>query len=62
MVRILDAQYVILSNRESGLGRYDVVLEPKDRNMDAFIMEFKAFDQKRQKYTSTVLVLRESKY
>ena len=53
---------MILSNRESGLGRYDVVLEPKDRNMDAFIMEFKAFDQKRQKYTSTVLVLRESKY
>ncbi len=45
----LDAQYVVLSNRESGLGRYDVVLEPKDRNMDAIIMEFKAFDQKREK-------------
>mgnify|MGYP001098171841 CR=1 FL=1 len=44
----LDAQYVISSNRESGLGRYDVVLEPTDRSMNAVILEFKVFDAKKE--------------
>ena len=33
--------YYIKSNRESGLGRYDIMLEPKDKNGNAFIIEFK---------------------
>lgn len=33
--------YNITSNRESGLGRYDVIMEPRDRKDDAFILEFK---------------------
>ena len=37
--------YVITSNRESGFGRYDVMLEPKNsKESDAIIMEFKVFD------------------
>ena len=36
--------YVIKSNRESGYGRYDVVMEPKDAQGTAVIMEFKVFD------------------
>jgi len=36
--------YVVKSNRESGYGRYDVVMEPKDVNDVAVIMEFKVFD------------------
>ncbi len=36
--------YVIKSNRESGYGRYDVVMEPKDGQETAVIMEFKVFD------------------
>ena len=36
--------YVIKSNRESGYGRYDVVMEPKDSLETAVIMEFKVFD------------------
>jgi hypothetical protein len=36
--------YVIKSNRESGYGRYDVVMEPKDGQGTAVIMEFKVFD------------------
>ncbi|MBO6111772.1 MAG: AAA family ATPase, partial [Lachnospiraceae bacterium] len=36
--------YVVKSNRESGYGRYDVVMEPKDINDPAVIMEFKVFD------------------
>ena len=41
----LQGRYVITSNRESGFGRYDVVLEPKDPKMDdAIILEFKVHD------------------
>ena len=37
--------YIVKSNRESGYGRYDVVMEPKDTNDVAIIMEFKVFDE-----------------
>jgi len=40
----LAERYVITSNRESGLGRYDVVLEPKRQEDCAVIMEFKVRD------------------
>ncbi len=40
----LSEQYTITSNRESGFGRYDVMLEPKDERDKAFILEFKVFD------------------
>ncbi len=36
--------YILTSNRESGYGRYDVMLEPKDKNKEAFLMEFKVYD------------------
>lgn len=47
LVLIVDLQsrYVIISNRESGFGRYDVMLEPKDPEKDdAIILEFKVRD------------------
>ena len=37
--------YIVKSNRESGYGRYDVVLEPKDKNNIAVIIEFKVYDK-----------------
>lgn len=37
----LSDRYVITSNRESGLGRYDVMLEPDNESDAAIIMEFK---------------------
>ena len=41
----LQNRYIITSNRESGFGRYDVMLEPKDiSNDDAIILEFKVHD------------------
>lgn len=41
----LQSRYVITSNRESGFGRYDVVLEPrKPEEYDAIILEFKVHD------------------
>ena len=41
----LQDRYVITSNRESGFGRYDVMLEPKNLEKDdALILEFKVHD------------------
>ena len=34
----LKYSYYVNSNRESGLGRYDIMLEPKDKNANSFIM------------------------
>ena len=31
--------------RESGFGRYDVIMEPKDKNKVAVIIEFKVYDK-----------------
>ena len=36
--------YMIKSNRESGYGRYDVIMEPRDVRKMAAILEFKVFD------------------
>lgn len=40
MVELQDS-YVISSNRESGLCRYDIMLEPRGKERDAYIIEFK---------------------
>ncbi len=41
----LQGRYMITSNRESGFGRYDVMLEPKNpKEDDAIVLEFKVHD------------------
>ena len=40
----LQTEYRITSNRESGYGRYDVMLHPLQPNLPAFVFEFKKFD------------------
>lgn len=46
----LQGRYVITSNRESGFGRYDVVLEPKNTEKDdAVILEFKVYNPRKEK-------------
>lgn len=40
----LEGRYTITSNRESGFGRYDVLLEPENKKERAMILEFKVFD------------------
>ena len=46
----LRKEYVITSNRESGFGRYDVMLEPRDfQKHPAIIMEFKVHDPEDEK-------------
>ena len=39
----LRGRYQVTSNRESGFGRYDVMLEPENETDDAIILEFKIF-------------------
>ncbi|MDY3910115.1 MAG: AAA family ATPase [Eubacterium sp.] len=44
----LQDKYVIRSNRESGFGRYDIMLESRD-GKDAVIIEFKVFNSRKEK-------------
>ena len=48
MVELSD-RYLLTSNRESGFGRYDVMLEPRNRADDAFILEFKVHDPEEER-------------
>lgn len=48
MVELAD-RYTLTSNRESGFGRYDVMLEPHDVADDAFILEFKVHNLRKEK-------------
>ncbi|MDE7359784.1 MAG: PD-(D/E)XK nuclease domain-containing protein, partial [Lachnospiraceae bacterium] len=53
MVEIAD-RYIVTSNRESGFGRYDVMLEPRNVENDAIILEFKVQDEDETELTDTV--------
>ena len=44
----LQDRYAITSNRESGFGRYDVMLEPQKPEDDAIILEFKILNPKKE--------------
>lgn len=46
MVDLAD-RYMLTSNRESGFGRYDIMLEPKRADLDAIVIEFKVFNPRR---------------
>ncbi len=48
----LGERYSVTSNRESGFGRYDVILEPKNKKDDAVILEFKVQDTNDEKTLS----------
>ena len=48
----LSDRYTITSNRESGFGRYDVILEPRNKADDAIILEFKVQDAEDEKELS----------
>ena len=49
MVELAD-RYQITSNRESGFGRYDIMLKPSDKEKDcAYIIEFKVHKPKKEK-------------
>lgn len=49
LIADLEERYTITSNRESGFGRYDVMLEPKTASDDGIILEFKVQDREEEK-------------
>jgi len=51
MVELSD-RYTITSNRESGFGRYDIMLEPREKKDDAILIEFKVQDTDDEKELS----------
>ena len=42
-------EYRIVSNQESGEGRYDIAIYPFDKTKDAYILEFKVLNEHREK-------------
>lgn len=50
----LSDRYALTSNRESGFGRYDVMLEPKNSRDSAILMEFKVQEDDEKKLSDTV--------
>ena len=48
LVELRDS-YDVRSNRESGYGRYDIMLVPHDRKKDAIVMEFKVQNTSKEK-------------
>lgn len=62
----LQDKYYVHSNRESGLGRYDIVLEPKDiKRRTAYIMEFKVakvIEELESKAKEAIKQIEEKKY
>ncbi len=55
----MSSRYYIRSNRESGLGRFDLVLEPKLRTLPGIIMEFKAVKEEDLLLSSAEEALRQ---
>lgn len=45
----LRSRYILTSNRESGYGRYDVILEPRREGDAAILLEFKVHDPEEEK-------------
>ena len=41
MILSMQKDYYVTSNREDGQGRYDIILEPKDKINTGFVLEFK---------------------
>ena len=53
LVELAD-RYTVTSIRESGFGRYDVMLEPKTAQLDAILIEFKVQDEEEKALSDTV--------
>ena len=63
----LEDRYVVTSNRESGFGRYDIMLEPRREDLDAIVIEFKVYNPRRDTsledtVQAALLQIEEKKY
>ena len=63
-------QYDVISNREVGKGRNDIILEAKDKNKKSFILEFKYLKEEKDNLqkeleklaNEAVLQIKDKKY
>lgn len=53
----LKGRYILTSNRESGFGRYDVILEPVGKTDPAYILEFKVHDPQKEATLSDTVAM-----
>ncbi len=51
----LKDSYYVNSNRESGMGRYDIMLEPQDKTKNSFIIEFKVANNMKESTIEDVI-------
>lgn len=63
----LNGRFIITSNRESGFGRYDIQMEPREQKDPAIIIEFKVFNPKKENVLSDTVAaalqqIREKEY
>ena len=63
----LEDRYAVTSNRESGFGRYDIMLEPRREDLDAIVIEFKVYNPRRDTsledtVQAALLQIEEKKY
>ena len=61
----MSREYEIYSNQESGYGRYDISIEPKEKDKIAFILEFKlakSEEELEKKAKEALLQIEEKQY
>ena len=63
----LSDSYEVKSNRESGFGRYDVMIIPRDKSSVAMVLEFKVHESDEEKtleetVASSLAQIEEKKY
>ncbi|KXA14722.1 hypothetical protein HMPREF3206_00941, partial [Fusobacterium equinum] len=65
MMLSMSREYEIYSNQESGYGRYDISIEPKEKDKIAFILEFKlakSEEELEKKAKEALLQIEEKQY
>ena len=65
LLSVLQEHYYIHSNLESGYGRYDISIEPKEKNRAGFILEFKiakSEEELEKKAKEALLQIQEKRY
>lgn len=58
-------KYYLNSNKESELGKYDILLEPRNKNKTGYVLEFKIADsdeEMEKKVNKAVEQIQDSKY
>ena len=59
MLAMLGSKYIVKSNGESGYGRYDICMIPKDKTLAGIVIELKAPDKKRKTLRGALMEARK---